>query len=520
MKTASTFTTLALAALAASSQTIEWSVAPRGVALATDAAENVYTVDAELAPAGDITLTKTSPAGVTLFAARHDNTDPARADAATWVETDSTGGAYVSGTSLGGFPNAQPANGLLMRFAPDGTLRWRAVLGTDADGGSTYRVLVDAADNAYVLGMGPTVAGVRMRIHKVAPDGTATLWWVDRLGIGAPTGFKWGLNGDLVVAGGDAARQQGGVLRIGPDGRTRQAVTAVPAFGGQVDGAADAAGNLYVASTDPASAQGRLARHPAGFGQPWTHVDPVALRFVEVAPDGAAVAAGAAAFNQPGVAVVKFTSGGTLDWANRDADGPQSEFSELARLRLDAAGNAFLAAQGLLRVEASGRSGWVLTGPFASAKGLAFGALTGAVYTVGASTARISQERPVPTGPDLEITMTDSPDPARPNAPITLTTTVRNRGQAPAPGILLRQNQSVVPVTVLSVNASQGSCTTAGPLVCQLGTLAPGASLTVTEVISVSGITGFATTAIVSTDAPEQDVGNNTITISTAVRRR
>jgi hypothetical protein len=35
-------------------------------------------------------------------------------------------------------------------FGADGTLRWRLVLGTDFDGGSTVKVLRDDADNAYV----------------------------------------------------------------------------------------------------------------------------------------------------------------------------------------------------------------------------------------------------------------------------------------------------------------------------------------------------------------------------------
>nr|MCU0922487.1 hypothetical protein [Burkholderiaceae bacterium] len=103
MKTLLTLSALSLAAPVAMAQTLTWSVPPRGVAIAADAAENVFTVDWEYAPAGDIVLTKTAPNGVTLFSVRRDNTDSTRHEVATWVDTDSTGGAYVSGTIRSGY---------------------------------------------------------------------------------------------------------------------------------------------------------------------------------------------------------------------------------------------------------------------------------------------------------------------------------------------------------------------------------------------------------------------------------
>ena len=56
MKTLPTLFALALAVPAALAQTLTWSVPPRGVAIAADAAENVFTADWEYAPAGDIVL--------------------------------------------------------------------------------------------------------------------------------------------------------------------------------------------------------------------------------------------------------------------------------------------------------------------------------------------------------------------------------------------------------------------------------------------------------------------------------
>ena len=87
MKTLLTFSALTLAVPIALAQTLTWSVPPRGVAIAADAAENVFTADWEYVPAGDIVLTKTAPNGVTLFSVRHNNIDSSRHEVATWVDT-------------------------------------------------------------------------------------------------------------------------------------------------------------------------------------------------------------------------------------------------------------------------------------------------------------------------------------------------------------------------------------------------------------------------------------------------
>src|SRR5512139_222507 len=231
------------AATGALAQTLSWSVPPRGVAIAADAAENVFTVDWEYNHAGDITLTKTAPNGVTLFTVRHDNTDPTRHEVATWVDTDSAGGVYVSGTIRSGYSNPVNANALLMRFAADGRLLWRRVLGTDFDGGSSVKVLRDADDNAYVLGLGPTPAGVRSRIHKVAPDGTVLWMWYDFAGIGSPVNVKWGANGNLVVSARAVTGLLGGAAQVDRNGQGVILLTGLPAFAG-LDATADATGAM------------------------------------------------------------------------------------------------------------------------------------------------------------------------------------------------------------------------------------------------------------------------------------
>lgn len=524
MQRALVLTLLAAASAAAFGQTLTWSVPPRGVAIAADAAENVFTADGDVNPAGDITVTKTSPAGIALFSVRFDNTDTTRHELPTWVETDSGGGVYVSGTSRSGFSNPVAANALLMRFAADGTLRWRVLLGSDFDGGSSFKVLRDAADNAYVLGIGPTPAGQRLRIHKVTPAGASSLLWYDAFGIGSPANFKWGLDGQLVVAARAITGVVGGAARVGTDGQTLQVATAVPALGA-LDAAADADGNLYIASVDPATQRGRLQRVSAGFGGSWTVGDAAALSRVEAAPGGGVVTSGFPNTGTSGVVFVKFAPDGTLQWANRDADGPANAFLSHGQLRLDAAGNAYLAASDLsqmavTRGNADGSVGWSVKAPFGGGIALAFGATTNAVYVVGGQTARIDQGgSPPPPAPDLAVSVADAPDPVRPGANLVITTTVRNLGTGPAAAATLSQAFAGA-VTPVSATASQGSCSGGAPLACSFGAVAPGATVTVVQTVQPRRTGTLVTTSTVATAGADPVPGNNSASASTTVRRR
>lgn len=516
---------LALASAGTCAQTLSWSVEPRGVAIAADAAENVYTADGDANPAGDITLTKTAPNGARFFAVKHDNTDATRSEWPSWVETDSAGGAYVSGTSRSGFSNPVNANALLMRFAANGSLRWRVVLGSDFDGGSSFKVLVDAADNAYVLGLGPTPAGLRMRIHQVTPAGAVSLLWYDAAGIGGPSNFKWGLDGSLVVAARTLTGQLGGAARVATNGLTLAVATQVPALS-SVDAAADAQGNLFIASIDPALGQGRLQRLSGSFGGSWVKHDAIGFIRVEAAPGGGVVAAGTPNAAGFGTAFARYTAEGGLLWSNGDADGPSINMLGHAQMRLDGEGNAYLAGStlgqmALTRVQADGSSAWALQVPYGSGVGLAFGAGSQAVYLVGGQTARIEQggSPPPVQAPDLVASLAQRPASPGINRPITLATTLRNAGNLPAEGVTLQLAQEPA-VVVVSVRASQGSCTTAPPVRCQLGTVAAGGSVTVTQVVGTASAGSFLTTATAATTTPELALQNNTATRTTRVRPR
>ena len=524
MKTLPTLCALTLAIPAAMAQTLTWSVPPRGVAIAADAAENVFTAAWEYAPAGDIVLTKTAPNGVTLFSVRHDNIDSSRHEMATWVDTDSAGGAYVSGTIRSGYSNPVNANALLMRFAADGTLRWRLVLGTDFDGGSTVKVLRDEADNAYVLGIGPTPSGLRTRIHKVSPTGQLLWTWFDFAGIGSPVNLKWGANGNLVVAARAVTGLLGGAAQVDRNGQGTILLTSIPAYAG-IDATADTSGRMIVVSLDPTTQQGRLVKY-GEFGPQWTRFDPVNMSRVEVAPDGGIVVGGMPSAGGFGVAFLKYAADGTLLWANRDADGPANAFLAHGQMRLDAAGNAYLAASNMsqmsvTRVNADGSTGWSTQAPFGYGVALAFGAQSQAVYLVGGQTARIDQggSPPPPQHPDLVTTLSDSPDPARVSANLTLATTVRNFGPVAAAAVTLTHSLSPS-VRLVSVATSQGSCSAAPPLRCTLGTLAPGASATITRVVRPRSAGTLTTIAIAATSTAEPLTSNNAATALTTVTRR
>jgi len=102
---------------------------------------------------------------------------------------------------------------------------------------------------------------------------------------------------------------------------------------------------------------------------------------------------------------------------------------------------------------------------------------------------------------------------------VTFTVSVSNAGPAPATGVVVRDT---IPskLAYVSSSASQGSCTVAsGTVTCNLGTLASGASATVTIVGGTSKFNGTVTnTATVTTTSPDVVTGNNSSTVTVRLR--
>jgi uncharacterized repeat protein (TIGR01451 family) len=124
-------------------------------------------------------------------------------------------------------------------------------------------------------------------------------------------------------------------------------------------------------------------------------------------------------------------------------------------------------------------------------------------------------------GADVAVSVIADPDPAPLNTILTYTITVTNNGPLAAPGVTLTD---VLPrvFELDSVTTTKGSCTlTSSPddftIVCALGSLAVGATATVT-VNAFPFVTGPVTnTATVISEATDPDPANNTATKTTTV---
>lgn len=134
--------------------TVEWSNDPGGNALATDQLHHVYSAIWDYNPAGDITLTKRTSDGNVLWNTTYNNTDTTRHEVVTWLATDSQNNCLVAGTIRSGYSNPVNAASLLMKYDSNGNLLWRNVFESSFEGSNTRKILVDNADNIYVLGLG------------------------------------------------------------------------------------------------------------------------------------------------------------------------------------------------------------------------------------------------------------------------------------------------------------------------------------------------------------------------------
>ncbi len=119
-------------------------------------------------------------------------------------------------------------------------------------------------------------------------------------------------------------------------------------------------------------------------------------------------------------------------------------------------------------------------------------------------------------GVDLIASLVAAPDPATQNQPLTYTATVYNTGSQTASSVILNENLPAT-VSLISVAASQGSCSGSAVVSCALGDLASGASATVT--ISVLPASSGTLDSSVSVSSIESDANpaNNTASNSLVV---
>jgi uncharacterized repeat protein (TIGR01451 family) len=114
---------------------------------------------------------------------------------------------------------------------------------------------------------------------------------------------------------------------------------------------------------------------------------------------------------------------------------------------------------------------------------------------------------------DLAVSMTASPSPDPAGVSLTYTVTVSNLGSAPATGVVVTD---VLPAALVFLNASP-SCANTGTVTCNLGTLAPTQSATITIVVAAFTAGQITNTATVSSGQVDAAPANNTATTVTTV---
>jgi uncharacterized repeat protein (TIGR01451 family) len=128
----------------------------------------------------------------------------------------------------------------------------------------------------------------------------------------------------------------------------------------------------------------------------------------------------------------------------------------------------------------------------------------------------------VPTGnctPDVSVSKTDSPDPAKVGQNLTYTMTVTNVGSAAAGNVTLT-DQLPKNAGFGSVATTRGSCSLKPEkrtVTCNLGAIAEGASATVTIVVKPTQKGTITNTATVSAPG-DSNTSNNSATATTVVR--
>ncbi|NJP46564.1 DUF11 domain-containing protein [Actinacidiphila epipremni] len=129
------------------------------------------------------------------------------------------------------------------------------------------------------------------------------------------------------------------------------------------------------------------------------------------------------------------------------------------------------------------------------------------------NTAAVTVEVVDPLKPDPAVTVTVTPPAVLTGEPATVAYTVTNRGDGPATGVAL----TVTLPAGVTVTTANPACPDVS---CDLGTLAPGASTTVTRVVtSATALSGNAVGTVSSTST-DADPGNNTATAPLTVTQK
>ncbi len=121
-------------------------------------------------------------------------------------------------------------------------------------------------------------------------------------------------------------------------------------------------------------------------------------------------------------------------------------------------------------------------------------------------------------GADLSVAVSDTPDPAAVGGSLTYVVTVTNNGPTSATSVSAATTLSGASATILSASSSQGSCTVSAPTVtCSLGTLANGASATITITVEPNATGTVTASSTVSASEADPSSSNNSASQSTTI---
>jgi uncharacterized repeat protein (TIGR01451 family) len=122
------------------------------------------------------------------------------------------------------------------------------------------------------------------------------------------------------------------------------------------------------------------------------------------------------------------------------------------------------------------------------------------------------------TAADLNLTLTDSPDPVKKGAKLAYTVTVKNNGPQTAHNVSLTDT---LPANIVfeQVTTTRGSCSGTATVTCALGTIASGATAKVTITIKPQTVGTIINRATVSATEGDPNTGNNSTTATTVVKK-
>lgn len=126
-----------------------------------------------------------------------------------------------------------------------------------------------------------------------------------------------------------------------------------------------------------------------------------------------------------------------------------------------------------------------------------------------------------PAGPvahvDVSVTKTDAPDPVTVGGTLVYSIRASNAGPETATNVVVSDSLPGS-VALVSISASQGACSGSTTVACNLGSLAPGASATVTIVVQPRVAGTITNTATATSAQADRDPANNAATATTEVR--